>query len=183
MPDTCFRVESARLYIRPWEPSRDRDAFTKFVSDSDMMRYISFGRSWDEARIDAMFKRQAGFLAEHGCCVGAAVLKETGEVAGVAGIQPQDKSGYYELAWWVWKDYWNRGYATELAHAMKDHAFRIMGLKQCVAIADVPNLASIRVMQKIGMRYEGLLNAHDLAERHPDVEVVYYTMQNPALLA
>ena len=119
------------------------------------------------------------YLAKHGCCVGAAVLKETGEVAGVAGIQPQDRSGMFELAWWIWKDYWNRGLATEAALALRDYAFDIMRLPQIVAIADAPNTASSRVMQKIGMRYEGLRNAHDLAERHPDVEVVYYVLDNP----
>lgn len=144
-----------------------------------MMRYLNFGRSWDEVRIDAMFARQAGYLANHGCCVGAAVLKETGEVAGVAGIQPQDKSGEYELAWWVWKAYWNRGLATEAAAGLVHHAFEVMKLPRLVAIADVPNGASIRVMQKIGMRYQGRRNAHDLAERHPEVEVVYYALDNP----
>ncbi|HEX2666862.1 MAG TPA: GNAT family N-acetyltransferase [Gammaproteobacteria bacterium] len=173
-----FRIESPRLLIRAWEPA-DRPAFTRFVSDPEMMRYISFGRAWDEARIDAVLQRQARFLAEHGCCVGAAVLKETGEVVGFAGLQPQDKSGFYEFAWWVWKDYWNRGFATELAEAMKRHAFDVMKLPKVVAIADVPNLASIRVMEKIGMRYEGRRNAHDLAERHPEVEVVLYTLDKP----
>lgn len=179
MNGASFRIETARLLIRPWEAA-DRPAFTRFVSDPDMMRYISFGRAWDEDRIDAMFARQRGFLEKHGCCVGAAVLKESGAVAGVAGIQPQDISGYYELAWWIWKDWWNRGYATELALALKHHALNVMKLPCIVAIADVPNKASIRVMEKIGMRYEGLRNAHDLAERHPDVEVVLYLADNPA---
>jgi len=174
-----LRVESPRLYIRPWEPA-DRPAFTRLVSDADMMRYISFGRAWDEAHIDAYFTRQQDYLERHGCCVGAVVLKESGAVIGVAGIQPQDRSGLFELAWWIWKDYWNRGLATEAAIALKDYAFSVMRLTQIVAIADVPNVASCRVMQKIGMRYEGRRNAHDLAERHPEVEVVFYVLDNPA---
>lgn len=173
-----FRIETERLVIRPWEPA-DRPALKRFVNDPDMMRYISFGRSWDDTRIDALLARQAGYLAKHGCCVGVAVLKETGEVAGVAGIQPQDRSGEYEFAWWIWKDYWNRGLATEAAQALMHHAFDVLRLRRVVAIADMPNLPSIRVMQKLGMRYKGLRNAHDLAERHPDVEVVYYVLDNP----
>ena len=174
-----FRIESERLYIRPWQPE-DRPALTRFVNDPDMMRYISFGRRWDEARIDALFARQAGYLMDHGCCVGPVVLKQTGEVIGVGGIQPQDKSKLYEFAWWIWKEHWNRGFATEIARAMVRHAFDVMRLPRVIAIADVPNRASIRVMEKIGMRYEGLRNAHDLAERHPEVEVVFYVLENPA---
>ena len=174
-----FRIESERLTIRPWEPA-DRPALKRFVNDADMMRYISFGRVWDDAHIDALLARQAGFLEQYGCCVGAVVLKETDQVVGVGGIQPQDKSRLYEFAWWIWKDYWNRGFATEIAQAMVRHAFGVMRLPQVVAIADVPNLASIRVMEKIGMRYEGRRNAHDLAERHPNVEVVFYLLDNPS---
>ena len=173
-----FRIESERLYIRPWEAG-DRPALTRFVNDADMMRYISAGQAWDEARIDALFARQAGFLERYGCCVGPVVLKETGQVVGMGGIQPQDKSGFYEFAWWIWKDYWNRGLATEIARAMLRHAFEVMKLPRVVAVADVPNAASIRVMQKLGMRYEGVRNAHDLAERHPEVEVVLYMLENP----
>lgn len=179
MNTATFRIDCERLYIRPWEPAQDRPALTRFVNDEEMMRYISFGRTWDETRIDALFARQAGYLADHGCCVGAVVLKETGEVMGVAGIQPLDKAKVYEFAWWIWKAYWNRGFATEIALAMKRHAFEVMKLPRVIAIADVPNAASIRVMQKLGMRYEGLRNAHELAERHPDVEVVYYVVDNP----
>jgi RimJ/RimL family protein N-acetyltransferase len=173
-----FRIDTPRAFVRPWE-AVDRPALTRFVHDAEMMRYISFGRVWDEARIDALFERQRGYLEKHGACVGAVVLKESGAVMGVAGIQPLDKAGVFEFAWWIWKDYWNRGFATEVAKALKHHAFEVMGLPRVVAVADVPNLASIRVMQKIGMRYEGTRNAHDLATRHPDVEVAYYVLDNP----
>lgn len=136
----AFRIESERLYIRPWEHA-DRPALTRFVNDPDMMRYISFGRVWDEERIDALLARQAGFLRDCSCCVGTVVLKQTGQVVGVGGIQPQDKSKFYEFAWWIWKDYWNRGFATEIARAMVRHAFEVMRLPKVIAIADVPNRA------------------------------------------
>jgi ribosomal-protein-alanine N-acetyltransferase len=111
--------------------------------------------------------------------VGAVVSKADGKVIGGAGIQPQDLSGDFEFAWSVWKEHWGAGFATEAALALKDHAFRVMHLRRIVAIADVPNLASLRVMQKIGMRHDGVMNAHSLAERYPDVEVVRYVLDNP----
>ena len=174
-----FEVESPRLFVRPWRPE-DRSVFMqRFVQDADMMLYINHGKAWDEAKVEAYFERQRGFLAELGCCVGAVVAKDSGMVVGGAGIQPQDRSGDFELAWSIWKEHWNNGYATETATALKDHAFRVMRLKRIVAVADVPNLASIRIMQKIGMRYDGIMNAHDLVERYPEVEVVRYILDNP----
>jgi ribosomal-protein-alanine N-acetyltransferase len=174
-----FHLETPRLLIRPWEPA-DRPVFAGFVRNVEMMRYISFGKAWDDDRIEAFFQRQGKYLADHGCCVGAVVLQESGRVIGIAGIQPLDKAKTFEFAWWIWKDYWGQGLATEAAEALKDYAFGVLGLPRVVAIADVPNRASSRVMQKIGMQYAGVRNAHDLAERHPEVEVVYYTLDNPA---
>jgi len=52
-----------------------------------------------------------------------------------------------------------------------------MQLPQVVAIVDPPNQASRRVAEKLGMTYRGLRNAHDLAERYPDMEVAYYVME------
>lgn len=175
----AFHIETARLIIRPWQAT-DRPLFARFVRDPEMMRYISHGKAWDEDRIDAFFARQQRCLESHGCCVGAVDFKETGRLIGIAGIQPLDKAGLFEFAWWIWKDYWNRGLATEVAGALRDHAFAVMRLPQVIAIADVPNKASSRVMEKIGMRYQGVRNAHDLAERHPHVDVVCYTLDNPA---
>ncbi|HSN16772.1 MAG TPA: GNAT family N-acetyltransferase [Gammaproteobacteria bacterium] len=177
-----FEVESPRLFARPWRPG-DRPVFMqRFVQDPDMMLYINHGKAWDDAKVDAYFERQRRFLGELGCGVGAVVLKESGLVVGGAGIQPQDRSGDYELAWSIWKEHWNKGYATEIASALKDHAFRTMKLKRIVAVADVPNLASIRIMQKIGMRYDAVVNAHDLVERYPEVDVVRYVLDNPLIL-
>src|SRR5579859_5029841 len=167
-----FEVESPRLFIRPWRPE-DRPVFMlKFVQDADMMLYVNHGRAWDEAKVDAYFERQRKFQTEQGCSVGAVVSKLGGQVVGGAGIQPQDLSGDFEFAWSIWKEHWGQGFATEAAAALKDHSFRVMRLPRIVAIADVPNVASIRIMQKIGMRYDSTVNAHDLAERYPDVQVV-----------
>ena len=174
-----FRIDSPRLYIRPWV-AEDRPTFTRFVHDPEMVRHLGSGEVWDDARIDAFMERQRGTLAEHGCCLGAVVLKTDDEVIGLAGIQPLGDTGVFEMGWWIWKDHWNRGYATELAQAMKQHAFETMQLPQIAAIANVPNRASIRVMQKAGMRYLGTRNAKELATRYPDIKVVYYVLDNPA---
>ena len=175
----AFRIETVRLIIRPWQ-DEDRPLFTRFVRDPEMMRYISHGKAWDEERIDAFFARQRRYLEKHDCCVGAVAFKDSGQLIGIAGIQPLDKTQAFEFAWWIWKDFWGQGLATELAAALRNHAFDVMYLPRVIAIADVLNRASSRVMEKIGMRYEGVRNAHDLAERHPDVDVVYYTLDRPA---
>ena len=93
-------------------------------------------------------------------------------------MQVLDKIKEVELAWWIDKPYWGKGYATETALGLVKYAFEIKGLPRVVAIAYLPNKASIRVMEKIGMRYEGTRVAADLAARHPEVEVAYYVLEN-----
>lgn len=171
-----FRIETERLRIRPWEAA-DRPAFERFVADSEMMRYMSHGQAWEQTRVDTWLARQPRNLAQHGCCMGAAVLKQTGGIIGVGGIQPLEQAGIFEIGWWIWKDYWNRGLATEMARGLVKYAFEIMQLPQIVAIVDPPNRASIRVAEKLGMSYRGIRNAHELAERHPDMDVAYYLLE------
>ena len=68
--------------------------------------------------------------------------------------------------------YWRQGYATEAARAMVGHAFTATEMHRVMAQHVTRNPASGRVMQKIGMRYEGRLRDHVRRwDRYEDVEV------------
>ncbi len=170
-----FRVESSRLLVRAWRET-DRPELERTTSDSEMMRYVSHGKSWTASDVDEFLQRQQRHLDNHGYCIGAMTHRDDDQVIGLAGLQPLGSTGETELAWWVWKAYWGRGYATEAARAMVEHAFNTVGLSRLVAIVDPPNLASIRVMEKLGMHHEGRRNAHELEPRHPDIEVEMYVL-------
>lgn len=175
-----FSIETERLLIRPWQAG-DHATFAGFVADAEMMRYISHGRTWDAARIDAYFERQAEFLAQHACCVGAVCLRRNGTAIGMGGIQPLEKAGLFELAWWIWKDYWGQGLASEMARGCADYAFKVMHLPRVVAVIDAPNVASIRVAEKLGMHCLGEHDPHELAERYTPGEIMLYELQSNAV--
>jgi RimJ/RimL family protein N-acetyltransferase len=100
----------------------------------------------------------------------AIVLKATSEVIGAVGYVPVhapfdqipelrgagDASGYYTaevgLFWVIDPQHQRRGYASEAAQAMIDFAFKELHLKRIIAMTEDDNLASQRVMQKMGMR-------------------------------
>ncbi|MSR60370.1 MAG: N-acetyltransferase [Planctomycetaceae bacterium] len=65
------------------------------------------------------------------------------------GRQPETEIGY-RLA----RPHWGRGYATEAARALRDYGFGTLSLARLIALIDPRNAASIRVAEKIGLRYE-----------------------------
>lgn len=103
----------------------------------------------------------------------AIILRETDELIGAIGLtmHPQHRSA--EMGYWLGIPFWNRGYMTEAAGAVLHFAFESLRLHRVYATHFARNPASGRVMQKIGMTYEGTLREHFLRwERFEDL--VYY---------
>lgn len=168
-----FAVSTERLTIRIWQPG-DRPALEQMVADSDMMRHLTHGRAWSADEVDEFLQRQAAQLAAHGVCMGPLVLRDSSEIVGVAGIQPLDLPGEYELGWWVWKEYWGRGYAPEAGRALATYAADELDLARVYAVIDPDNAASIRVAEKIGMHFERRTTARETAARRENIDVVLY---------
>lgn len=99
-----------------------------------------------------------------------AVLEQgSGEVIGYCGLfyfpdvngRPEIEIGY-RLARFAW----GSGYATEAARLVRDHAFDTLNIKRLIALIDPANVASIRVAEKLGMRYEADVMLEGYS--HPD---------------
>ena len=78
-----------------------------------------------------------------------------GELIGGIGVgtKPDRSDEEWELGYWLGEPYWNRGYASEAAIAVRDYAFEVVGLQQIVAGHYADNHASGRVLTKLGFRY------------------------------
>ena len=85
-----------------------------------------------------------------------AVIKKTDHsFIGWCGLKYRPELREIDLGYRFRKDSWGKGYATEAAFACIRYGFEKLGLHRIVARAVPPNIASIRVMQKCGMRYIG----------------------------
>jgi len=166
-----------RLLIRPWR-SDDRDELRRWSQDVAMMRYITDGCPWDDDEIDEFLARQQRHLDAHGVCFSAVQRLDDTKVIGLAGMQQLD-NGDFELGWWTWKDYWGQGYAPESILPYVEHARDAMELRRLVAVIDPPNSASIRVAEKIGMRFERNLSARETLAKRPDKLISLYAMPLP----
>jgi len=176
-----FRLETERLIVRPWEAG-DRDAFISFTQDPEVMRYVHGGMPYSEGEVEEFLGRQARQLAEFGVCMGALVEKATSRVAGVLGAQPLGTSGDYEIGWWVARDRWGLGYATEGGRAAMEHVLSTR--PRVVAIIDPANEPSKRVVERLGMRYEGRVTGEQLGHRRPEIVVdLFAAVRNGAVYA
>jgi RimJ/RimL family protein N-acetyltransferase len=173
-----FRIETVRLIIRPWsDDPDDRASFVGMASDPDVMRYVHDGTPFTPAEVEEFLARQARQLAEHGFCMGALVEKQGGRVVGVAGAQPLGTTGELEIGWWVARDRWGRGYATEAGRGVLAHVLETLGHARALAIIDVDNAPSRRVADRLGMSLVGRRTGADLGHRRPEIVVDLYARE------
>ena len=91
-------------------------------------------------------------------------LKETKESIGMCGLIRRETLEDVDIGYALLPRFWSQGYAIEAARAAKDYAKDVVGLKRLVAIVDPANEGSIRVLEKLGLRYEKMvrLSADDI---------------------
>lgn len=102
----------------------------------------------------------------------AVTLRSTGELVGGCGLLINELHKRAELGYWIGKEYWGNGYATEAAIAVIDYAFS-RGMNRVFAEHYHTNPASGRVLQKAGMTLEGTLRQHMVKWGEPMDMVVY----------
>ena len=92
------------------------------------------------------------------------VLKETNESIGMCGLIRRENLDDVDIGYALLPRFWSKGYAVEAARATKTYAKDAVGLKRIVAIVDPANDASIRVLEKIGLKFERMirLSADDI---------------------
>ena len=131
----------------------DSTASTRSPGDEDALRrrQAPLGRGdqgADRAELDHWQQHGFGLWVFH--------RKKDGQFIGRAGLKTYQIDGkdIIGLAYAVMPDYWNRGFATEMAQASLDVGFGHLGFPEIGSWTLPDNLASQRVMEKLGFRYE-----------------------------
>ena len=101
-------------------------------------------------------------------------LKDTGEPIGTIGLYGVKTEDFRAiLGFDLLKEFWGQGYMTEAGKALVDYAFRDMGLNRIQASADADNLRSIAVIERLGMKKEGVMRQKDFYKGGFHDDVVY----------
>ena len=145
------RLETERLILRPMLET-DVEALFLILTDPKVM--ASFGGNlFTREQMEGWLQRNLDHQKEHGYGLFSVILKETGELIGDCGLEQMEMDGdkAAELGYDFRSDYWNQGFATEAACAVRDYAFGILQLPLLISLIRVGNLASKRVAEKVGM--------------------------------
>jgi RimJ/RimL family protein N-acetyltransferase len=164
-------VETARLRLERWDDSHF-ERFAQFMRDPDVIRYIRPG-PLDGARATEQHERSLEEWETNGFGKRAMIELATGEWLGFVelsrvgpgkGCRDED----VEIGYFVAPSRWGEGIATEAASATRDEAFERLALDELIGRCRVENIASARVLAKVGFRLLRLFELDDgiLVEIH-----------------
>lgn len=164
-------METERLTLRLFDFD-DAEEYLKIASQPKVM----WGHAIDEVpTIDVIkegIEKRTESWNKLGFCRSAVIVKETGQLIGSVGLAViPDTDNVVEVVWTITDDETRNGYATEAAKAWLRYGLEDLGLKMIVALANPENVASIRVMEKLGLEKVGIQDTYygrDLMVYHAD---------------
>ncbi len=148
-------IETQRLILRPMQET-DIDALHLIFTDPGVT--ASFGiEPFSRDQMEGWLRRNLDHQSAFGYGLFSVILRESGTLIGDCGLEQMEVEGVRvaELGYDFRSQYWNRGFATEAASAVRDYAFAILRLPRLISLIRVGNLASRRVAEKVGMSLVG----------------------------
>jgi len=148
-------LETNRLVLRRLSLADAADLY-RIYSDPETMGFMGKSPDSIEEERDHIQSHIAHHYEKYGVGLWATVLKENNRLIGRCGLMRKQIEGVeeVEIAYLLGREYWGRGLATEAAEAIVKHGCAKYGFKRIVAVIHPQNVASIRVAEKIGMKYE-----------------------------
>jgi RimJ/RimL family protein N-acetyltransferase len=157
------RLETARLVIRTFE-ARDAAPWLAMVTDPEVRRFLPSGPEPTIQDSERVIGERQAMERDLGHAMWAVEEKTTTTFVGQCGLRPVDEGAGPEidLAYHYATACWNKGYGTEAAIAVLAHGLGPVGLNVIMAVVVPENVGSWRVMEKAGMRYEGLVDYYGM---------------------
>lgn len=154
-------LETQRLRLRHLADS-DAAFIRRLVNDADFLRYI--GDKGVQTDADAVAYIQTGPVASYnrfGFGLNAVELIGTNEPIGICGLLKRDSLPNPDVGFAFLPEFRGQGYAVESATAVVSNARNAFGVTRVLAITTPDNAGSIRVLQKIGMRFERMISVNE----------------------
>ena len=150
-------LETERLMLRQMRVE-DAEFIFELVNEAAFIRNIGDKgvRTLEDAR-DYILSGPVASYAKFGFGLYVVELKETGAAIGICGLLKRDSLEDVDIGFAFLERFWSRGYAVESARAVMDFGQNELGSKRILAITNPDNLGSIKVLEKIGLRFEKMI--------------------------
>jgi RimJ/RimL family protein N-acetyltransferase len=156
-------VSTARLTLREFVAS-DFDALHAFSSDPRVTRYLFFGPRDKDGSADYLQGLIESQRENPRTRFELAVVENaSAEVIGACDLSLIEH-GVADLGYMLAHEHWGKGYATEISLRLLQAAFLELRAERVISTVDINNRASIRVLEKIGMRWEAVFRKHRRAK-------------------
>ena len=152
-----FFIETERLILRDFHAT-DAEAFFEMDSNPEVHRFLGNNpiKSIEQVRDSIEFILRQ--YTENGIGRWATIEKATGQLIGWSGLKfireiNNNRIDYYDVGYRLIPKIWGKGYATESCKAALKYGFNTMHLQEIIGTANEENKASIRVLEKCGLKF------------------------------
>jgi RimJ/RimL family protein N-acetyltransferase len=136
----------------------DIEETVRLAGDKEVAQYTTrIEHPYDRKMAEAWISSQPQRYARREEIVFAITLRKDIKLIGAISLALDPGNEMGEMGFWLGKPYWGRGYCTEAARRVLAYAFNELGLNRLEAKHFLSNPASGRVLEKIGLKYEGTL--------------------------
>lgn len=173
-------IETERLILRTWELT-DIEAGYSIWGDKEVLKFIPTATVLTKEQVEASIRRGIDHQMRFGYQHWAVTLKESGKLIGACGFNhyvsgeeenPEEKGTTIELSFHFQRSYWGNGYASEATEACIAYAKENFEAKRIIAGVNRQNVRSVRILEKFGFRYIGLVYFEDSELFEPMFELV-----------
>lgn len=143
-----------RLILRRYKRD-EKPLLAKLLSDPGVMRFVDEGEILSEDQITHLWYRihEVNYV-ENKIGVWAVFTEPDNRYIGHAAIKPRpEKTDEWEIVYYLVKAEWGKGFGTEIAKKIIEFGFNELNLEDIYATVDEKNQASIRVLEKAGMKF------------------------------
>lgn len=166
-------METERMLLRELR-AEDGPALYEIFRDPVVTRYYGFSHLTRPEQGLALVRDRHRDWAERTGIRWGLELRETGALVGTVGFLHIDaKNAFCELGYDLHRDHWRRGLSTEAVRAILPFAYEVLGMNRVEALSDPRNIASRRLLERLGFRAEGTLRARFVHEGEIQDDMMY----------
>lgn len=146
------KVETERLRLTLYT-DREKTDFIGLLTDPAVMKYVDRGVMTNSQAEALWLKLPTDLYPKSIATIWAVKAKDDGRYLGNASIRPRpEHQNEWEIGYYLRRDEWGKGFATELANRLIRYGFDTLNLHEIFATVDVDNMASKHVLDKAGLR-------------------------------